>query len=87
MALYYSNGIGAVYKKIDTPGVIFQIVDFARKTTKASIEPLMRSSSHPFFVFRVANDMLRKNSMDALEKPKMRNIVLTNYFPSEGSSM
>ena len=39
---------------------------------------------HSFFAFCVANDMLRKNPMDALKKPKTPDIVPTDYFlPAE----
>ena len=39
---------------------------------------------HSFFAFCVANDMLRKNPMDALKKPKTPEIVPTDYFlPAE----
>ena len=35
---------------------------------------------HSFFAFCAANDMLRKNPMDALKKPKTPDIVPTDYF-------
>jgi len=35
---------------------------------------------HSFFGFCVANDLLRKNPMDALKKPKTPDIVPTDYF-------
>ena len=35
---------------------------------------------HSFFAFCVANDMLRKNPMDALKKPKTPDVVPTDYF-------
>lgn len=35
---------------------------------------------HSFFSFCVANDMLRKNPMDALKKPKTPDVVPTDYF-------
>jgi site-specific recombinase XerD len=35
---------------------------------------------HSFFVFCVANDMLGKNPMDALKKPKTPDVVPTDYF-------
>jgi integrase len=38
---------------------------------------------HSFFVFCVANDMLRKNPMDALKKPKTPDVVPTDYFLPE----
>jgi integrase len=38
---------------------------------------------HSFFSFCVANDMLRKNSMDALKKPKTPDVVPTDYFLPE----
>jgi integrase len=38
---------------------------------------------HSFFSFCVANDMLRKNPMDALKKPKTPDIVPTDYFLPE----
>jgi site-specific recombinase XerD len=38
---------------------------------------------HSFFAFCVANDMLRKNPMDALKKPKTPDVVPTDYFLPE----
>jgi integrase len=38
---------------------------------------------HSFFGFFVANDLLRKNPMDALKKPKTPDIVPTDYFRPE----
>jgi len=38
---------------------------------------------HSFFAFCVANDMLRKNPMDALKKPKTPDVVPTDYFRAE----
>jgi site-specific recombinase XerD len=39
---------------------------------------------HSFFAFCVVNDLLRKNPMDALKKPKTPDIVPTDYFlPAE----
>jgi len=35
---------------------------------------------YSFFAFCVANDMLRKNPMDALKKPKTPDVVPTDYF-------
>jgi hypothetical protein len=35
---------------------------------------------HSFFAFCVANDMLRKNPMDALKRPKTPDVVPTDYF-------
>ncbi len=36
---------------------------------------------HSFFGFCVANDLLKKNPMDALKKPKTPDLVPTDYFP------
>jgi integrase len=35
---------------------------------------------HSFFAFCVANDLRRKNPMDALKKPKTPDVVPTDYF-------
>jgi hypothetical protein len=35
---------------------------------------------HSFFAFCVANDLQRKNPMDALKKPKMPDVAPTDYF-------
>jgi site-specific recombinase XerD len=35
---------------------------------------------HSFFAFCAANDMLRKNPMSALKKPKTPDVVPTDYF-------
>jgi site-specific recombinase XerD len=40
---------------------------------------------YSFFSFCVADDMLRKNPMDALKKPKTPDIVPTDYFLPEES--
>jgi hypothetical protein len=35
---------------------------------------------HSFFAFCMANDLLRKNPIDALKKPKTPDVVPTDYF-------
>jgi hypothetical protein len=43
---------------------------------------------HSFFAFCVANEMLRKNPMEALKKPKTPDLVPTDYFlPNEVESI
>lgn len=38
---------------------------------------------HSFFAFFLANDLIRKNPMNALKNPKTPDIVPTDYFPPD----